>query len=153
MFFVGKTGTHSKDVLYEDLENRIKRVEQRLARLEQTDHKSSIHEEKGKELNASLNERVEKLERAISRPESIVGPAPIKPSPLEKQPRSDHQAKPQPLEKGKRAGFHQVVEGDTLFKISRLYGVSVDDLRRWNNMPAGDGIRTGQKLRVSEPNG
>ena len=42
---------------------------------------------------------------------------------------------------------HTVASGDTLGGIALRYGVSVADLRRWNNLP-DDRIRAGQELRV-----
>ncbi|WP_051822502.1 LysM peptidoglycan-binding domain-containing protein [Desulfonatronum thiodismutans] len=42
---------------------------------------------------------------------------------------------------------HEVQPGETLFRISRAYGVSVDDLRRLNNI-SGDRINPGQVLKV-----
>ncbi len=46
------------------------------------------------------------------------------------------------------ATFHTVTRGDTLFSLSRQYGVTVDDLKNWNNLDS-DLIRIGQQLRVS----
>lgn len=43
---------------------------------------------------------------------------------------------------------HQVRSGDTLFGIGRRYGVSVEALRRLNNIPRGKSIFPGQKLIV-----
>ena len=43
---------------------------------------------------------------------------------------------------------HTVEKGETLYSISRQYGVSVDDLKLWNNL-AGNLISIGQKLTVS----
>lgn len=42
---------------------------------------------------------------------------------------------------------HRVRSGETLWSIAQRYGVSVHDLRRWNNLRDGD-LRTGQDLRV-----
>lgn len=42
---------------------------------------------------------------------------------------------------------HEVQSGETLYRISRTYGVSVDDLRRLNNI-TGDRINPGQELTV-----
>lgn len=124
MFFMGRTETDSKDLLLEELESRVKRLEQRLAKLEQP-------EPRGFQPREEVRERPSQAEK--TRPEP--------------------QARPDPPEKTRGGAFHQVVEGDTLFKISRLYGVAVEDLRRWNNLPAGEGIRTGQRLRVSDLDG
>ena len=48
---------------------------------------------------------------------------------------------------GGAATFHTVVRGDTLYSLSRQYGVTVNELKRWNNLD-GDLIRIGQQLRV-----
>ena len=45
--------------------------------------------------------------------------------------------------------IHVVKPGETLYRISRRYGVKVDMLRKWNNLP-DDIIEVGQKLIVSE---
>ncbi|WP_447971524.1 LysM peptidoglycan-binding domain-containing protein [Nitrospira sp. M1] len=45
---------------------------------------------------------------------------------------------------------HTVAKGETLFSISRQHGVSVNDLKDWNNLP-GNLITPGQKLIVSRP--
>ena len=41
-----------------------------------------------------------------------------------------------------------VVKGDTLFKISRRYGVTVDDLVRWNGIKNRNLIHPGQELKI-----
>ncbi|MDX1388689.1 MAG: LysM peptidoglycan-binding domain-containing protein, partial [Acidobacteriota bacterium] len=46
-------------------------------------------------------------------------------------------------------GVHVVERGDTLSTIASRYGVSVDDLRRVNGIPAGESvIHVGQELRL-----
>lgn len=46
-------------------------------------------------------------------------------------------------------GYHYVSKGETLFSISRRYGVKVDELKSWNSLQ-GSTISVCQKLRVSE---
>jgi LysM repeat protein len=43
---------------------------------------------------------------------------------------------------------HVVQKGDTLFRISKRYGLTVDALRRLNNLGKGATIQPGQKLLV-----
>jgi membrane-bound lytic murein transglycosylase D len=43
--------------------------------------------------------------------------------------------------------YYQVAAGDTLFRISQKYGVSVDDLKTWNNLPDNN-IKIGQQLKI-----
>lgn len=49
---------------------------------------------------------------------------------------------------GGSSAFHTVTRGDTLYALSRQYGVTVDDLKNWNNLNS-DLIRIGQQLRVN----
>ncbi|SMP49092.1 LysM peptidoglycan-binding domain-containing protein [Desulfonatronum lacustre] len=53
----------------------------------------------------------------------------------------------QPRPAASRPVTHEVQPGETLFRISQTYGVSVDDLRRLNNI-SGDRINPGQVLKV-----
>ncbi len=41
--------------------------------------------------------------------------------------------------------------GDTLVSIADRFGVSLDQLRRWNKIPAGVHVDPGRKLHVAEP--
>ena len=43
--------------------------------------------------------------------------------------------------------YYRVKKGDTLSKIAKRFGVSVKQLKRWNNLK-GDLIRVGQRLKV-----
>jgi LysM repeat protein len=45
---------------------------------------------------------------------------------------------------------HTVQPGETLFRISRKYHVSVEKLRKWNNL-LSDTIEVGQKLIIAQP--
>ena len=47
-------------------------------------------------------------------------------------------------------GRIMIQDGDTLWRLSRTYGVSVDQLREWNHL-SSDLILTGLRLKVSEP--
>jgi len=46
-----------------------------------------------------------------------------------------------------RTVYHKVGKGDTLSSIARDHGVSVEDLRSWNDIKGGD-IQVGQTLRI-----
>lgn len=54
---------------------------------------------------------------------------------------------PQPIEV---RTVHTVAAGETLFSISRKYGVTVDQLREWNGL-TGQDLKIGQKLFVAQP--
>lgn len=46
--------------------------------------------------------------------------------------------------------YHVVAPGETLYRISVNYNISVDELRRLNNIGPRSVIHIGQKLRVSK---
>ena len=46
--------------------------------------------------------------------------------------------------------IHTVVAGESLFQLSRKYGVTVNELREWNNLP-GNALSIGQQLHVAAP--
>lgn len=48
-----------------------------------------------------------------------------------------------------RAGIHVVQAGENLFRISQSYGVSIDQLRAWNNMVPGEFLPVCKELNVS----
>ncbi len=45
---------------------------------------------------------------------------------------------------------HTVEKGETLYRLSKQYGVTVDDLKAWNNL-LDNTIHVGQDLTVSQP--
>ena len=52
---------------------------------------------------------------------------------------------------GRAAKTHEVQRGETLYSVSRKYGVDAATLARLNNIPATTQIQAGQRLIVSEP--
>lgn len=46
-------------------------------------------------------------------------------------------------------GIHKVAEKETMFSISRLYGVTIDELRSWNNLTSSS-LSVGQELVIRE---
>ena len=48
----------------------------------------------------------------------------------------------------KKNKIHIVESGDTLGKIAKKYGVTVENLQNWNRLP-DDTIYAGQELRVA----
>jgi membrane-bound lytic murein transglycosylase D len=61
-------------------------------------------------------------------------------------------AEKKPTEAGKHA--HYVVKrGDTVYSIARRFNVAVNDLQRWNRIPADYSLQPGNKLMVYSPKG
>jgi len=108
------------------VEQRMTALEQRLALLEKQQVK--LREEPVK----APPEKVETLEKVPAEKEKPPGAASLTP----------------PSEKKR---YHEVQKGETLFRISRKYGISVDDLRRVNNLSPEATLLRGQKLLISKP--
>jgi LysM repeat protein len=45
--------------------------------------------------------------------------------------------------------YHTVQKGETLFKISKKYGITVEELSKLNGLSRSQHVRTGQKLLIS----
>ena len=45
--------------------------------------------------------------------------------------------------------YHEVMEGDTMFSISKKYDVEIDDLAVWNNK-SDNTVKLGEKLRIKK---
>ena len=63
---------------------------------------------------------------------------------------------PQPVAKSteeKKTKVHEVSAGETLYSISRRYGLTVDQLRTYNDIGPKTAIRPGQKLRLTANTG
>jgi len=61
---------------------------------------------------------------------------------------------PQPVAKStpeKKTAVHEVSAGETMYSISRRYGLTVEQLRTYNNIGKDAAIRPGQKLKLSPP--
>ncbi|HET7023836.1 MAG TPA: LysM peptidoglycan-binding domain-containing protein [Gemmatimonadales bacterium] len=48
-------------------------------------------------------------------------------------------------------GTHRVESGESWWTLSRRYGVTIADLRRWNDAGPADGLRIGQRVKVGAP--
>ena len=66
------------------------------------------------------------------------------------QPKTADQIQPAASKKAESATqIHQVQAGETLYSISRRYGLSVDQLRTYNDLAANAAIYPGQKLKLN----
>jgi membrane-bound lytic murein transglycosylase D len=49
--------------------------------------------------------------------------------------------------------MHTVEQGETLYGIAKRYQVTVSELKEWNELDLGDGIKIGQILKLEKPEG
>ena len=149
-----------------ELDNEVKRTKRELAE----------YETRNRELTAQVQAVREQLARAQDETEAIKEAALLerkakadmkraapKPPPAESAPSMsellgtgatappDASAAPTDFQTETKTGSntHVVKPGETLYRISRRYGVKVDTLRKWNKLP-DDIIEVGQKLIVSQ---
>ncbi|MBW2284752.1 MAG: LysM peptidoglycan-binding domain-containing protein [Deltaproteobacteria bacterium] len=129
----------------ESLENRIERLESlddRLAQLERQGtglrQSQARSQDKVKSLSKQLNivsERVRKLESRTAA------------APKRSATKSTTVSKTQSTKTPK---YHEITAGDTLYRISIKYGITVDELCRLNNISRKQVLNQGKKLIVSE---
>jgi LysM repeat protein len=136
LYFLGKRPTGSDATILQSkmsaLEQRIAGLEKQIAELHGKISTSSPDPALFQRLDA-LTQKVEALER-------------------QKQPTAESKAKsPTPSKPTASAEkkYHTVQKGETLYVISKKYGISVEELRKLNNLSKDPSLRTGQKLLVS----
>jgi LysM repeat protein len=111
-------------------------------------------EQKAAELEKQLAEVQEKISTFGSDPALLqrVDTLALKVEELEKQPIAQLKTKPSSPSKSAVSSkklYHTVKKGETLYRISKKYGISVNELRKLNKLSADQPIRIGQKLLVS----
>lgn len=119
------------------LEARIRQLETKLAKLEMIEAKLTEIEKKGDKHASTLMQRVNQLEESIC---SITAAMPEGRGISETKP-----AEAEPI-------FHKVCPGETLYYISRRYGLPVEELLRLNNLDSKTVIHPGQRLKVRKVN-
>jgi LysM repeat protein len=149
LLFLGGKEAPSEDLSL--LQARLTRMEARIKATGVLENRIQQIEEQGKEVRQSLLKtdlsiRTIKgdLNQLIEAFEGSQKKTPPVPKKVE-APKSVKEASIAQTEKG----YHVVSRGETLYRISKEYGISVDDLRRLNNMDPKALIHPGQKLLVA----
>lgn len=92
--------------------------------------------------------RIAKQDKAAPPPQDEIFLPPVTSEPVAEGVKSETRGK-QDLEMSLVNANYIVQKGDTLYQISRMHGIHIDDLRKMNNL-AGDTIHPGQKIKLSE---
>lgn len=150
MVLSGSPKSSEKDQL-KGLESRLKTVEEKLARLEWIDTGLARLDRKEKEI-ASISERMTQLEATLNKKaeqptRETVKPAQA-PAPKAEAAAPKPASAPAKMEKDTKAKVHIVQKGETLYGISRKYGIPTDQLLKLNNLGPKDSIQPGQHLVV-----
>jgi LysM repeat protein len=106
------------------LERRIKQLEERLYRLDRIEADLEQIKEKNKQVSTFIK---------------TFGT-------LETSPNSN---RAQTAQKKTKAVYHEIVAGETLYRISRRYGLTVDKLRSLNKLESGAIIYPAQRLLIT----
>ena len=133
------------------LEARLDQLEKRMLKLESVGERV-LNLEKNLKNNGTLEKRMDRLETSIAKRMDQVDKELL-------QFRKDLEGKvirksttPQPTQPKKtttdRANQHVVKKGETLYSIGRKYGLTVEQLRKKNNLDKNSVIFVGQKLTV-----
>ena len=158
MFLSGSPKSAEKDQL-KSIETRLKQIEEKLAKLEWIDTGMARLDRKEKDfaalaermtqMESSMNRRIDQLGKEVVRPAAKQEPATVKPESAPPRPEAAP-AKPAPAapkaEKDSKTKVHVVEKGETLYGISRRYGIPADQLFKLNHLSPKDPIRPGQKL-------
>jgi LysM repeat protein len=165
MFLSSAPKTAERDLI-KSLESRLKNIEEKLAKLEWIDTGMARLERKEKEfasisermaqLESTLSKKVDQLSKDMSRPAAKpvepAAPKPEggvhKPEPVVQKP-----AAPAKIEKDAKARMHAVQKGETIYGISRKYGIPADQLMKLNKLNPNDPIKPGQQLMLPAKSG
>jgi LysM repeat protein len=120
-----RTGYYGLERKIDSLDAKLKQVEGNLNRLVWIEARLDQMEEKIKEFEVMMN-TLEKFGKLSTQPTA-------------KSPETVTNAR-----------YHRVRGGETLYGISRHYGLTVEELRRLNKLPKGATIYAEQKLLISQ---
>jgi len=158
MFLSGAPKTAERDMI-KGLETRLKGIEEKLAKLDWIDTGMARLERREKEmtsisdrmtqLEGTLSKKVDQLSKEVAKP-AIKTPEPVAPKP-ESAVHKPETAAPKPaapakIEKDSKTRVHAVQKGETIYGISRKYGIPADQLMKLNKLGPNDPIKPGQQL-------
>ncbi|MBI5581892.1 MAG: LysM peptidoglycan-binding domain-containing protein [Deltaproteobacteria bacterium] len=161
LMFLSSPKSTDKDQL-KSIETRLKQIEEKFAKLEWIDSGMARLDRKEKDfaalaermtqMESSMNRRIDQLGKEAVRPAAKQEPASAKtesapiPRP-EASPAKSAPASPK-AEKDSKGKVHVVEKGETIYGISRRYGIPADQLFKLNHLSPKDPIRPGQKLAL-----
>ena len=151
IFIFSRSGNVSEKEQLQSLEARIQQLESKLATIGVIDQALDRLAEQEKKITM-LSNRVEsseattktQIDQIIKELGNLHQKTAGKPSPKAKAPQGAASG-----DKEIKSKFHQVRAGETLYGISRRYGLTVEQLQSYNNMGSKATIQPGQKLRLT----
>jgi anti-anti-sigma factor len=152
LYFMLQGEEKGPEVDLQPLLKRIGLLEERMAKLESKAKEAPQVQEKLDSLTRNLNERLGYLEKEINQIKEEAASGKKKPE-VSQQPAAPAPAvSPKAPEKAGSARVHIVAPGENLFRIALRYNLSVEELRRLNNLKPDQSLHVGQKLTVGPGN-
>ena len=134
---ISACGRQPSQDLLNQMNARLEQLEQKVAQFEAKDVELTELVNVGKadtmKLEGALAALTQQVEKIASRPSAPAAP---------KSPQLSTSTSP-------RKKHHTVARGETLYSLAKRYGLSVDELRRINNLTPDQPIQAGQSLAVS----
>jgi anti-anti-sigma factor len=148
LYFLLQGEKKGPEVDLQPLLKRIGLLEERMVKLESKAKEAPQVQEKLDSLTRNLNERLSHLEKDINQIKEETPSGKTKaelnqPAPPVQAPSPKSPAKPGSTR------VHTVAPGENLFRIALRYNLSVEELRRLNNMKPDQSLQVGQKLIVA----
>jgi LysM repeat protein len=160
LMFLSTTPKSGEKDQIKGIETRLKGIEEKLAKLEWIDTGMARLDRKEKEI-ASISERMTQLEATVTKkvdqlskdmtkpppkpPESPPAPKPES-APHKAEAAAPKAAAPAKVEKEPKGKIHVVQKGETLYGISRKYGIPAEQVMKLNKLGPKDFIQPGQQL-------
>jgi LysM repeat protein len=155
MFVSGSSKSGDKDQI-RNIEGRLKSIEEKLSKLEWIDTGLARLDRKEKEI-ASISERMVQMETALNKKvdqlsreaaRTAAKPAESMSAKMESA-SAKTSAPPAKADKSSKMKVHVVQKGETIFGISRKYGIPSDQLIKQNKLNPKNPIQPGQQLTLS----
>ena len=123
----------------EELQKRVALLEERMTQAGGQSRNLSVAPEKIEVLRKEFAEKTRQLEADFTRLRQEMEPVTSRAAPV---------AAPSVAQSPRGLKHHTVMKGETLFGIGKKYGITVEELRRLNNLKSNQSIMAGQKLIV-----
>jgi len=147
--FLSKTTNIASKAEIVSIEKRLARLEERLGKIVEIDEKLTLLDTQGKKFNLFVD-RFDRFETSMSLKMDIINNELY--TSQKKGNKAAESKKPERTKISKKIAppvYHEVKAKETLYQISRRYGLTVDDLRKLNRLTPKTVIHPGQKLIVA----
>ena len=135
-FILGGCGKETFKAYLDPIKERLEQLEKKITQLggQSTEMKESVT--KWESYTKALEEKIETLTKKIDEMTSQASSASAKTKTLPFVPQGT-------ISQGGKQ-YHKVIHGETLYSISKKYGLSVDEVRRLNHLKPNQPIQLGQ---------